>query len=40
MLASEQFARAEPIEFERLARADAVFLTSSISVRRAAQVAS
>ncbi|MGZ6576786.1 MAG: bifunctional chorismate-binding protein/class IV aminotransferase [Solirubrobacteraceae bacterium] len=39
MLATERFAREEPIEFERLARADAVFLTSSISRRRAVRVA-
>jgi para-aminobenzoate synthetase/4-amino-4-deoxychorismate lyase len=39
LLAGERFAREEPIEFERLARADAVFLTSSISRRRAARLA-
>jgi para-aminobenzoate synthetase / 4-amino-4-deoxychorismate lyase len=38
-LAGERFAREEPIELERLARADAVFVTSSISRRRAARVA-
>jgi len=38
LLAGECVAREEPIEFERLARADAVFLTSSISRRRAARV--
>jgi para-aminobenzoate synthetase/4-amino-4-deoxychorismate lyase len=39
LLADERFAREEPIELERLARADAVFLTSSISGRRAARLA-
>jgi para-aminobenzoate synthetase/4-amino-4-deoxychorismate lyase len=39
MLAAERYAREEPIELERLARADAVFLTSSISRRRAARLA-
>ena len=39
MLAAEHYAREEPIELERLARADAVFLTSSISLRRAARLA-
>ncbi len=39
LLAAERSAREEPIELERLARADAVFLTSSISRRRAARLA-
>ncbi|MGZ4220722.1 MAG: bifunctional chorismate-binding protein/class IV aminotransferase [Solirubrobacteraceae bacterium] len=39
LLAAERSAREEPIELERLARADAVFLTSSISLRRAARLA-
>jgi para-aminobenzoate synthetase/4-amino-4-deoxychorismate lyase len=39
LLAAERSAREEPIELERLARADAVFLTSSISRRRAARFA-
>jgi para-aminobenzoate synthetase/4-amino-4-deoxychorismate lyase len=39
LLAAEPFAREEPIELERLARADAVFVTSSISRRRAARLA-
>ncbi len=39
LLAVERFAREEPIELERLARADAVFVTSSISRRRAARLA-
>jgi para-aminobenzoate synthetase/4-amino-4-deoxychorismate lyase len=39
LLAAERFAREEPIELERLARADAVFVTSSISRRRAARLA-
>ena len=39
MLAAERYAREEPIELERLAGADAVFLTSSISLRRAARLA-
>jgi para-aminobenzoate synthetase/4-amino-4-deoxychorismate lyase len=39
LLDGERFAREEPIELERLARADAVFLTSSISLRRAARLA-
>jgi para-aminobenzoate synthetase/4-amino-4-deoxychorismate lyase len=39
LLAAERDAREEPIELERLARADAVFLTSSISRRRAARLA-
>ena len=38
LLAAERFAREEPIELERLARADAVFVTSSISRRRAARL--
>ena len=39
LLAAERFAREEPIELERLARADAVFVTSSIGRRRAARLA-
>ena len=39
LLDGERFAREEPIKLERLARADAVFLTSSISLRRAARLA-
>jgi para-aminobenzoate synthetase/4-amino-4-deoxychorismate lyase len=39
LLATERFAREEPIELERLARADAVFVTSSIGRRRAARLA-
>jgi para-aminobenzoate synthetase/4-amino-4-deoxychorismate lyase len=39
LLAGEHFAREEPIELERVVRADAVFLTSSISRRRAARLA-
>jgi para-aminobenzoate synthetase/4-amino-4-deoxychorismate lyase len=39
LLAAERFAREEPIELDRLARADAVFVTSSISRRRAARLA-
>jgi para-aminobenzoate synthetase/4-amino-4-deoxychorismate lyase len=39
LLAAERYAREEPIELERLAGADAVFLTSSISLRRAARLA-
>jgi para-aminobenzoate synthetase/4-amino-4-deoxychorismate lyase len=39
LLGAERFAREEPIELERLARADAVLLTSSISLRRAARLA-
>jgi para-aminobenzoate synthetase/4-amino-4-deoxychorismate lyase len=39
LLAAERFAREEPIELERLARADGVFVTSSISRRRAARLA-
>jgi para-aminobenzoate synthetase / 4-amino-4-deoxychorismate lyase len=39
LLAAEPLAREEPIELARLARADAVFLTSSISGRRAARLA-
>ena len=38
LLANEPGARAEPIELERLASADAVFLTSSISGRRPARL--
>ncbi|HET7050405.1 MAG TPA: bifunctional anthranilate synthase component I family protein/class IV aminotransferase [Solirubrobacteraceae bacterium] len=39
LLAADRSAREEPIDLERLARADAVFLTSSISRRRAARLA-
>jgi para-aminobenzoate synthetase/4-amino-4-deoxychorismate lyase len=39
LLAAERSARAEPIELERLARADEVFITSSISQRRLARLA-
>ena len=39
LLAAERVAREEPIELERLARADAVFVTSSIGRRRAARLA-
>jgi para-aminobenzoate synthetase/4-amino-4-deoxychorismate lyase len=39
LLAAERFAREEPIDLERLARADAVFVTSSIGRRRAARLA-
>ena len=39
LLAAEPCAREEPIELERLERADAVFVTSSISRRRAARLA-
>jgi para-aminobenzoate synthetase/4-amino-4-deoxychorismate lyase len=39
LLATEHGAREEPIELERLAHADAVFITSSISLRRPARVA-
>jgi len=38
LLASEPGAREEPIELERLASAESVFLTSSISVRRPARL--
>jgi para-aminobenzoate synthetase/4-amino-4-deoxychorismate lyase len=38
LLAGEHLAREEPIELERVVRADAVFLTSSISRRRAARL--
>jgi len=40
LLAADSFAREEPIELERLARADGVFVTSSIGRRRAARLAS
>jgi para-aminobenzoate synthetase/4-amino-4-deoxychorismate lyase len=39
LLADEHLAREEPIELERVVRADAVFVTSSISRRRAARLA-
>jgi para-aminobenzoate synthetase/4-amino-4-deoxychorismate lyase len=39
LLAGEQHAREEPVEVERLAGADAVFLTSSISGRHPARLA-
>jgi para-aminobenzoate synthetase/4-amino-4-deoxychorismate lyase len=39
LLAAEHAARSEPIELERLACADEVFLTSSISQRRLARLA-
>jgi branched-subunit amino acid aminotransferase/4-amino-4-deoxychorismate lyase len=38
LLASEPGAREEPIELERLASAESVFLTSSITVRRPARL--
>ncbi|MGO9496981.1 MAG: bifunctional anthranilate synthase component I family protein/class IV aminotransferase [Solirubrobacteraceae bacterium] len=38
LLASEPGAREEPIELERLASAESIFLTSSISVRRPARL--
>ena len=39
LLVAEPCAREEPIDLERLERADAVFVTSSISLRRAARLA-
>ena len=39
LLATEQSAREEPIELARLQRADAVFLTASISGRHPAELA-